>query len=298
MLRPESLGFTTYKYSKATEILVICPFHNDKHPSMAVSLKNGVYHCFTCGASGPGAKLVARTGGILEEQSPLYARPVYEEERDEALAEMLKSGKVIRSSHPYLAKRGVTLAQTKAYGFIDYGTAIGLPIWQDDECIGIQMRNTSKKGVWRYRVIGEKPRLFRGHSSGGNLIVTEGIFGMLNAERHGLSAATILGASHDGFLWLTPSETALCVFDADEAGLRCAARCLINTPNVTAYVPGGEADELSKDAWKLVLTHSPESHKTWAVDLAEYSTNRYDFEYYIQTIAAKRLGMKATPIWW
>ena len=30
----------------------LCPFHNDKHPSMSVSPTRGIYKCFSCGAGG------------------------------------------------------------------------------------------------------------------------------------------------------------------------------------------------------------------------------------------------------
>lgn len=30
----------------------ICPFHNDKKPSMSVSPSKGIYKCFSCGAGG------------------------------------------------------------------------------------------------------------------------------------------------------------------------------------------------------------------------------------------------------
>ncbi len=30
----------------------ICPFHDDKHPSMSVSPSKGIYKCFSCGAGG------------------------------------------------------------------------------------------------------------------------------------------------------------------------------------------------------------------------------------------------------
>ena len=30
----------------------LCPFHDDKNPSMSVSREKGIYTCFSCGASG------------------------------------------------------------------------------------------------------------------------------------------------------------------------------------------------------------------------------------------------------
>lgn len=33
-------------------ILVTCPFHSDKEPSLSVNLKYGGFHCFGCGEKG------------------------------------------------------------------------------------------------------------------------------------------------------------------------------------------------------------------------------------------------------
>jgi DNA primase len=30
----------------------LCPFHNDRHPSLSVSREKGVFHCWSCGAKG------------------------------------------------------------------------------------------------------------------------------------------------------------------------------------------------------------------------------------------------------
>ncbi|ARR01564.1 DNA primase [Campylobacter vicugnae] len=36
----------------------VCPFHNDKHPSMSISPSKGIYHCFSCKAGGDAIKFV------------------------------------------------------------------------------------------------------------------------------------------------------------------------------------------------------------------------------------------------
>ena len=38
----------------------ICPFHNDKHPSMSVSPSRGIFKCFSCGAGGDALNFLVR----------------------------------------------------------------------------------------------------------------------------------------------------------------------------------------------------------------------------------------------
>ncbi|WP_299945285.1 CHC2 zinc finger domain-containing protein [uncultured Microbulbifer sp.] len=40
-----------------------CPFHNDKTPSLAISPKTNLYHCFGCGAAGSVIDWVIKTQG-------------------------------------------------------------------------------------------------------------------------------------------------------------------------------------------------------------------------------------------
>lgn len=49
----QRLGLKIDKNNKA-----ICPFHNDKNPSLSFNIKENYYHCFACGASGDNIKLV------------------------------------------------------------------------------------------------------------------------------------------------------------------------------------------------------------------------------------------------
>lgn len=47
----------------------ICPFHNDKHPSMKIYPHNKGYYCFSCGNGGDVIKFVARLYGMDNESA-------------------------------------------------------------------------------------------------------------------------------------------------------------------------------------------------------------------------------------
>lgn len=40
------------KINGKAEAMGLCPFHDDKHPSLSVNVKTGLYHCFACSAKG------------------------------------------------------------------------------------------------------------------------------------------------------------------------------------------------------------------------------------------------------
>ncbi len=44
--------------------ILLCPFHDDQHPSLAVNLENGRFHCKACGETGTVIKLVQGCYGI------------------------------------------------------------------------------------------------------------------------------------------------------------------------------------------------------------------------------------------
>lgn len=52
-----------FKVSNKTSKM-ICPFHNDSHPSMQVYPGDGGYHCFVCGVGGDVINFVQRLFGL------------------------------------------------------------------------------------------------------------------------------------------------------------------------------------------------------------------------------------------
>jgi hypothetical protein len=43
------------------QITILCPWHNDRNPSLSINLTKGMYHCFACGKKGRLRKLWERS---------------------------------------------------------------------------------------------------------------------------------------------------------------------------------------------------------------------------------------------
>ncbi len=54
---------TTVKKQGRT-FMAVCPFHQEKTPSMSLDAAQGLYHCFGCGAGGDIFKFVQETHGL------------------------------------------------------------------------------------------------------------------------------------------------------------------------------------------------------------------------------------------
>lgn len=52
------------KSSPGDQATALCPFHPDKTPSLSISRKKKLYHCFGCGASGNTLTYIMRVEGI------------------------------------------------------------------------------------------------------------------------------------------------------------------------------------------------------------------------------------------
>jgi len=52
------------KPAKGSELLGLCPYHEDTKPSFRVNTEKGVFHCFGCDAKGNILDFVARKEGV------------------------------------------------------------------------------------------------------------------------------------------------------------------------------------------------------------------------------------------
>lgn len=67
----ESYGIKLEGASRNGHLKGLCPFHDDKNPSLIVSPEKGVYHCLACGAAGNAIQFVARMDGIEDRAAAL-----------------------------------------------------------------------------------------------------------------------------------------------------------------------------------------------------------------------------------
>lgn len=56
--------FPDAKPGKADQVLVHCPFHQDKTPSLSINTAAGLYNCFACGAAGNGFDLYMKVKAV------------------------------------------------------------------------------------------------------------------------------------------------------------------------------------------------------------------------------------------
>ena len=71
----ELVGEVTKVKKSGRNVMAVCPFHQEKTPSMSVDAARGLYHCFGCGESGDLFRFVEQTQGLnFSEALELLAR--------------------------------------------------------------------------------------------------------------------------------------------------------------------------------------------------------------------------------
>lgn len=60
-----------YYYGLDFDEKIVCPFHDDNHPSCTVNFDDGLFHCFACGASGDAFQFVSLANPKLTDLNKL-----------------------------------------------------------------------------------------------------------------------------------------------------------------------------------------------------------------------------------
>ena len=71
----ELVGEVTTVKKSGRNVMAVCPFHQEKTPSMSVDAARGLFHCFGCGESGDLFRFVEQTQALnFSEALELLAR--------------------------------------------------------------------------------------------------------------------------------------------------------------------------------------------------------------------------------
>lgn len=96
----------TVKRVSNDELMALCPFHPDTQPSLGINIGNkGIYHCFSCGATGKTEDLVDMFGGfVVEDSDPIiYSRSmtIAADEDNDGFSYLRKRGFLEESIHEF-----------------------------------------------------------------------------------------------------------------------------------------------------------------------------------------------------
>lgn len=254
---PILLGLKVHSISGG-EYIVKCPYHNDSNPSGSFNPQNGLFFCFSCGASATVYQLAQKLGSKIKK---IPSKGLKTNKKATEWKQILSSPIAINNS--YLLSRQVTNEQIERFKIREFNGGIAIPInGLKTAEIGVLIRK--EQGKQRYFYFGEKPAVFplQGLSKlqpSEKLFLVEGIFGFLRADLAGINAVTSMSAmlqrSCKDYL---RNFNLYGLFDNDFAGYLGAGKLLSMLPNSQIVIPGKEADELSIEDWqeiaKSVLT--------------------------------------------
>lgn len=193
---PKQIGFTSFKLT-GFEAIVKCPFHNDQHPSAAFNMSSGLFICFSCGHRCNASQLAERLGGeAVKTEQGIYRPKIAASAFDEILHHM-----PLALNNSYLVGRGVTNESVEEFDLRLSGDNIAIPFYDPFNLLmGIQLRSTLDNPKIRYFNLGDKPIVWPiNHVSqfkiGGEVVLTEGVFGAINARQHGFQSLATLGVA-------------------------------------------------------------------------------------------------------
>lgn len=242
-----------YKLS-GKNLMLSCPFHEDKHPSFGINIYNGKYHCLSgsCNVHGNLPMFIRRIEGLPSYDAAeswlrgnfgvnpdlidkpfdlVFGRhgPDQQEEIVFIPEEFLKEWDF---RHPYLETRGIPDIWQRRFriGYDKNGSCITLP-WYDrlGNCVGAKKRSVTGKFFWTYHLSSVGPNkltlfginhVFRKRSA--SVVIVESEIDALYLWANGYPAAA-LGTSHITKAQLNelkncPIEEIIIATDNDDAG--------------------------------------------------------------------------------
>jgi len=232
----------------------INPAHQDSHPSSYFNLKTGLFYCHSCGFSANIKNICSITGGFISEvEVGTLLNDFADMESD--WQNLLNSPHAI--DNPYLQLRKVPNELVYEFNILERPNKIIVPICNSfKDPIGVLIRNIKAKTM-KYQILGEKtfwPR-YKWHEYNKDfpVIVTEGVFGALNAIKCGLQAFSLLGATNIPEFYGNEQYALIGAFDDDDAGYLASINLLTLNLEARAVYPGVEADEIDFTVWQDIV---------------------------------------------
>jgi len=275
---PKEIGLTIGK-SMGCEVFVNCPFHGDTHPSAEFNVQTGRFFCFACGARSYAPFLARKLGGTCSQEF----RELPEKDADVDDAWIGMKNAPLGFNNEYLLSRNVTNIQIKKYDIRETSWGVLFPLRNENGIIkGMLARKY--KGEQKYLVFGEKMPLYaldQFQFYYGEVIVTEGVFGVLAADRANLPATATLSAmvKESASVWLNQVDPIVC-YDDDDSGYIGAAKVLKLAPMARAIVYGGEFDNLTPQEFYDVVTHPELTAREYTRSIeyiSEYTSDKKKF---------------------
>ena len=227
-------------------IKVLCPFHEDTTPSMAV-YPDGTF-CFVCRKFETGPQFLERignTGAALPERAPStykknraqgWVAPSYLQLNAYTYHALLADADSPRHHRmQWFIDRGIFRMTIKEFQLGHTGTEFSIPVWNNGEITGLRYRldeeyhdRESLKRIKYFQETGQPVLLFRPRPRQGPVVICEGELDALALSQYGYDTVTSTGGS--GSLHVECSPDALGVnwayvaTDDDAAGDEAYAR--------------------------------------------------------------------------
>lgn len=263
---PIALGLDVTKISNG-EAYCLCPFHGDHKPSASFNVTTGLFICYACGAQSNAASLTHVLGGSVVMTTHEFLISKVTTTDDKEWQWIL--GCEMAYDNEYLASRGVTNKQVKDFDIRQFSMGVGF-IFRNKKGtpIGTQIRLSAEDVSNRYLILGEKPPFWPYTSSfkSSNVVLVEGPFGVLNANRHGVeNAFAVIGAQSvvRAASYLHGIRKKTIIFDDDVAGNIAAGKALSMKQGFEAYFPGVEADEEGEEFFDALKSNELEVVSSW-----------------------------------
>lgn len=237
---PAALGLHIVKIT-GVEAKLRCPFHDDRSPSAMFNMATGVLHCFGCGASMSAYHIAKELGGEISKiELDLISETGYEREWKQLAYSPLAL------KNKYLRSRGVTVEQIRRFGILESDEGVLFSIFDKRGIlVGLQLRKY--EGEPKYVLNGDRTPVWpMTNLKYENLLLVEGVFGVLRADLHGFKAVCTMGASAiPAAAKALTGHTVTIIFDNDFAGCLGAYSFMKLHRCSSAVLPGMEADESS-----------------------------------------------------